>query len=340
MRKISWQAKWAAVFVAAAFVAPGCILQPKDSDAERFREAIPQAESVQVSGPEDAQQSGSATGQSIQADEPWANGPWAKWYGFTRHVRKGVNGITGIVLGGIWLVVHTKPTSVTPNEATWGPYTDSLEPVTWRFRVTEVGADEYEYVLEGRPKQSESEAAYRSVLKGKGWGKGHASHGDGYFEIDLDTAKELDPFEHQDDSGKVKVTHDLPPDITTDLFSQPRSVTAEVKPSNSTAWFTVTSNSNADGTGTLLVDAHADADDSNLTQEEDISIKSQWNKLGEGRADINISGGDVPASMDPVKAVECWGADFYRVYYSDSVSWEPTEGEASACAFAGPPSEI
>jgi len=339
MTKTKTRGMWAITVVAAATTLSGCVLKQEDTDAERFRGAIPQAESVQVAGPEDTQNAGSQTGQSIQADEPWAEGPWAKWYGFTRHVRKDVNGVTALVLGGIWVVVHTQPTSITPNEATWGPFTDSLEPVTWRFRVTEVGEDEYDYTLEGRPKASESDGDYRSVLTGKGWGKGHANHGDGFFEIDLDTARELDPFEHQGDSGKIKVTHDLPPDITTNIFSQPRSITAEVKPTASGDWFTVTSNSNADGTGTLLVQAHADADDSNLTKKEDIGIQSQWNAQGAGRADISISGGDVPAEWDPVSAVECWGTDFYRVYYTDSVGWEPTEGEAAQCAYSGPPAD-
>ena len=46
---------------------------------------------------------------------------------------------------------------------------------------------------------------------------------------------------------------------------------------------------------------------------------------------------DVPADVSPVTAVECWGSDFYRSYYSDSIDYAPTEGSADACAFAGPP---
>lgn len=323
-------------FVAAAALIQGCVLKQED-DVSKFQEAIPQADHVKVAGPEDAQNGGSS-GQSIQADEPWANGPWAKYYGFTRHVRKGVNQVAGVVLGSVWIIVHTHPTSVDEKEATWGPWTDSLEPVTYRFRVTEVGADEYEYRLEGRPKTSSNDADYKTVLLGKGWGKGHASHGDGYFVIDLDVARELDPFNvDSGESGKIKITHDLPPDITSNLFSQPRTITAEVTPSTTPEWFTVTSKSNADGTGTLKVDALADADDSNTTEPEDISILSQWNGTGAGRADITLTGGDVPADPGKVTAVECWGSDFYRVYYSDSINYESTEGDASLCAYSSAP---
>jgi hypothetical protein len=322
--------------VAVAALLQGCVLKEQD-DVSRFQEAIPEADSVRVAGPEDAQGNGSSGGQSIQSDEPWANGPWAKYYGFTRQVRKGVNQVAAAVLGSVWIIVHTRPTTIDEKEATWGPWTDSLEPVTYRFRVTEVGEKEYEYRLEGRPKASSSDGDYKTVLLGKGWGRGHASHGDGSFVIDLDTAYELDPFNAGGESGKIKITHDLPPDITSNLFAQPRTVTAEVTPTKSDEWYTVKSQSNADGTGTLKVDASADADDSNMTQKEDISILSQWNGTGAGRADITLTGGDVPADPGKVTAVECWGSDFYRVYYSDSINYESTEGDASACAFSSAP---
>ncbi len=326
---------WAAAALAALLL-PGCVLEKKDDDVGRFREAIPEAKAVEVSGPDSAQSQTGATSTTLSTDEPWANGPWAKYYGFTRYVRQGVNGITAAVLGSVWIIVHTHPSDVTDNEAIWGPYTDSLEPVTWRFRVTEVGEKEYDYALEGRPKGSQSDGDYRAVLTGKGWGRGHEKHGDGFFQIDLDTWKALDAFNHQDDSGTVKITHDLPPDITSNLFSQPRTVTAEVYPSSTDEWFTATSHSNEDGTGTLLVTAYTDADDSDLTLKEDIVISSQWNNQGAGRADISITGGDVPPEMTSIDAVECWDSDFYRVYYGDSVSYEATEGDTAACVYQNP----
>jgi hypothetical protein len=118
----------------------------------------------------------------------------------------------------------------------------------------------------------------------------------------------------------------------------PRSIVAEVKPDPSVnpEWFTVTSNANQDGTGSLHVDASADVDGTKLTALEDIAIDSRWRADGAGRADIVIAGGDVPADPGMVSAVECWGADFMRSYYADSISFEPSEGEASACVYDTP----
>ena len=314
---------------------PGCMLN-LDEDADEFRDAIPRAEAVRLAEPE-ASAGGTASSATRTAgeDAPWAGGPWSEYYGFTRIVRDGVNGVTGVILGGLWLIVHTRPSTLSEDEAVWGPHSDALEPAEWQLRVTEVRQHEYDYVLEGRPKGTAE--PFRAVLTGKGWGRKHDRHGDGHFEIDLDTARELDPLKHQDDSGTVRITHDLPPTITQDLWLGDRFISAEVRPTDESVWWTVDSSQYEDGSGTLVVNAEDDIDETRTTAAEAVQISSQWRPDGAGRADITISGGDLPTEVLSVSAVECWGSDFYRSYYTDSIDHQPTEGEASACAFAGPP---
>jgi hypothetical protein len=299
----------------------GCSVQRQD--ASRFREPIPQASDVEVSGPEAAasDEPGATATTAGHDDEPWAGGPWAKYYGFTRHVRDGVNTATAVILGGVWLVVHAEPSDLDDEQATWGPWTDSLSPASYRFRVVEVGEREYEYFLEGRPK-SDSDAAWKAVLGGKGYGRRHSQHGDGHFRIDLDAAGALDPFEHQDDSGAVTIHH---------VLSTPdKSVSADVVPSEEEAWWSASSTRHADGAGTLRVSAFDDVDGSHATLLEDIVIDSRWRTDGAGRADVTISGGDVGDLV--VTAVECWDTDFMRSYYSDSIDYEEGQGDESACA--------
>jgi hypothetical protein len=320
---------------------PGCMLEKQD-DGEEYREAVPQREAVVVAGPET--EAASATGASAQstrgtlATQPLGGDAYAKWYGFTRVVRGGVNLVTAAVLGSAWVIVHTEPSSIKDGEATWGPYTDSLEPVTYRFRVTRLAEAEYDYVLEGRPKASRSDDDYLTVLQGHGYGKRHAQHGEGDFTIDLSAAHTLDPFAHQNDSGTVHVVHHLPHDLGEGGDALPRSIVAEVTPDPAInpESFTVTSDANADGTGALHVAAHADVDDSKTTQLENVEIDSRWRADGAGRADIAIAGGDVPADPGRVSAVECWGSDFRRSYYTDSLGIEPSEGVAAACAYDAP----
>jgi len=341
MSQRSFTVRTFAASLIVASLLPGCLLQKQD-DGEEYREAVPQREAVVVAGPEtDAADHDTASVQGLrgtQAAAPFASGPYAKWYGFTRVVRGGVNLVTAAVLGSAWVIVHTEPSSVVDGEATWGPYTDALEPVTYRFRVTRVAQAEYEYVLEGRPKASRSDDDYRSVLYGHGFGKRHASHGEGEFTIDLDVARELDPFGHQNDSGTVHVVHHLPHDIGQGGGALPRRILAEVTPDPAVnpESFTVTSDANLDGTGSLHVTAVADVDDTKATRLEEIVIDSRWRADGAGRADIVIAGGDIPADPGTVTAVECWTDDFKRSHYADSIGFEPSEGDASACVYDAP----
>jgi hypothetical protein len=115
----------------------------------------------------------------------------------------------------------------------------------------------------------------------------------------------------------------------------PRIITAEVYPAGE-QWLTVTSTANEDNTGSLDTNAFVDIDETKLTAPEDVHILSRWQADGAGRADITIAGGDLPATIDVVEAVECWGTDFSRVYYDDSVDFAPTEGDATACAYDTP----
>jgi len=321
----------------------------KQDDSEEYRDAVPLREAVLVAGPEtDAASDTSAAsvrtspGARTLAVGPSSPGagrvPYAKWYGFTRAVRGGVNLVTAAVLGSAWVIVHSEPSSLKDGEATWGPYTDALEPVTYRFRVTRVAEAEYDYVLEGRPKASRSDRDYRAVLEGHGYGKHHAQHGEGEFTIDLGVAHDLDPIAHENDSGTLHIVHQLPHDLGDGTGGLPRQIVAEVKPDPNVnpQSYTITSNANPDGTGSLHVDAHADVDDTQSTQLEDIGIDSRWRADGAGRADVAITGGDIPADPGVVTAVECWGADFLRKYYADSIDFEPSEGEAKACVYDAP----
>jgi hypothetical protein len=315
----------------------GCVLQKKD-DIDAFRDAVPHSQSVSLSGPD------SSSGSSSTASAPPPRGAlstappataYAKWYGFTRDMRDGVNGVTAGVLAGAWLIIQSEPSATTTDSATWGPYTDELDPATYRFRVTRIATDEYEYVLEGRPRASNSDTDYRAVLSGHGYGKPSSMHGQGTFTIDLDAAKTLDPYKHPNDSGSVTIAHDLPPDASDDLGALPRTITATVTPQGE-AHYMVRSIANLDHTGVVHVDAHVDIDDSKMTKLEDVTVNSRWNQTGAGRADITIKGGDLPATISEVDAEECWGVDFSQSYYNDSVNFAPSAGDANACVYKTP----
>ena len=324
---------WFAGCSLALCFSTGCTLDKKDDDADAFREAVPQQEAVALSGPDSkGASSAAAAGPSLRTLGTAPSSPYAEWYGFTRAMREGVNRVTAGVLVGVWAILHTPPTTLSKESASWGPYTDELEPVTYRFRIMRIAPDEYDYTLEGRPKAATDDSAFRAVLTGHGYGRPHASHGKGEFSIDLDVATALDPFAHPDDSGTVRVNYELPHDFLDSPGLLPRSITAQVNPAGE-AEYTVESRALSDHTGSIHVDAHVDIDENKHTKLEDVVIDSRWNATGAGRADIDFSGGDLPSTIPMVDAVECWGTDFMRSYYSDSVGFSPTVGLESACVY-------
>jgi len=325
---------WFAACSLALCFSAGCTLDKKDDETDAFREAVPQQQSVALSGPESGSAPGTASAPLTRHTLGVAPPPaYAKWYGFTRELRRGVNQVTAGVLGGVWLILHAPPTTLGKDTATWGPGTDELEPASYRFRITRVAPDEYDYVLDGRPKASTDDADFRIVLSGHGYGKPHALHGKGNFTIDLDVAKALDPFAHPDDSGTVRIDYDLPHDLVQGQDFLPRSITAKVDPEGE-AVYTVESLANVDHTGSIHVGAHVDIAESKDTKLEDVVVDSRWNATGAGRADIDFTGGDLPSSVPMVSAVECWGSDFTQSYYNDSVGFSPTVGQESACVYS------
>lgn len=325
------------MLASAAFTATGCTLEKSD-DVAGYREALPEAANVRVAGPESASDTSAGTaaaesGSGFLTDGAAPAAATAEWYRFTRSVRDGVNLTTASILGSVWYVAHTEPTTVGDGFAEWGPYTDALEPVTWRLRIERIEEHEYRYALEGRPRASRTNVDYLTVLSGTGYGRADGRHGDGEFRVDLDAARTLDPEKHSDDAGSVTITHDLPPGIRRRLGALPREITANIDPPGD-AWMTVTSKANEDGTGQIDLSALVDVDDSKLTELEDVAMLSRWRADGAGRADVAIAEGDVPSEIGALSISECWGSDFSRVYYLDSVNAEPTAGDASACVYA------
>jgi len=324
----------ALAFVLAATSSFGCAAQ-KDDASNEFQEALPEQGSVNVDGPDGARADMGAQSGTFGTMAGGASSDPAFWYTFTRDVRDGVNVVTGVVLVSVWAIVHTEASDIDDDHAVWGPYEgDALDPARYRLTVSRIGEHHFRYLLEG---QKKSGGEYLSVLDGDGYSRASESHGDGQFVLDLGNAKLLDPSRHQNDSGTVTIVHELPQDIGRRRDALPRTIVATVDPDGE-ASLSITSSAHEDHTGELDITAHTDIDDSHATALEDVSVVSRWRSTGAGRADIGISGGDLPAAgLAGVTAVECWGSDFARVFYSDSAGTKPTEGDASECAYEAPP---
>jgi hypothetical protein len=149
-----------------ANAALGCTVADQ---AEKFREPIPTAADVALATPREGSATPTKSGLATAAPTGYA-----KYYQFTRNVNDAVDLVTAVVLGSVWLVVHTPPAIVDAKHAVWGPgQGDALSPVVWRLTVTEIAQGDFDYQLDGRPKDSLAESDYLAVLKGHGHGRAH-----------------------------------------------------------------------------------------------------------------------------------------------------------------------
>jgi hypothetical protein len=74
-----------------------------------------------------------------------------------------------------------------------------------------------------------------------------------------------------------------------------------------------------------------DIDDPKDGIDEAVTIGSRWRETGAGRSDVTIAGGSLLPELSEVTATECWGEDFSRVFYADSIESQPGEGDQSLC---------
>jgi hypothetical protein len=313
----------AGVLGVSAAMLVGC--SASSEDAARFREAVPQGDDVALRVPGGAAATGTTT-QGLRIQSPGAaTGPSsdAKFYAFTRDLTRDVDRTTAGILGAVWALVSTPPTTLEDKRAVWGPGSSSaLEPNEWRLVVTEVGAGEYTYAFEGRPKAG---GDFRGVLTGKGFAVSHPSHKAGSFEVDHEVYRALEPTAAKpQDEGRTKVTFDL--------AKAPATIAVELRPGAAKGWIDVQVAREPAGAGRVDIRALTNVDGSASTQLEDVTIASRWDASGAGRADVVMEKGDF-ASLS-LKATECWSASFSRVYYEDTVGSEAKIGDASACVVA------
>jgi hypothetical protein len=273
---------------------------------EGLKRAIPTAEQVSIKLPQSA-------GRAI--------GELANWYVATRDVTRTFNGGSAWVLILVHTIVQFPVTSVDGDVYTWGPWSDALDPAEYKLDVRDVGDGTYEYQLSGRSK-TEASAQFEVIIDGVSDPRAGELQGNGKLLLDFDAGRRVNPIDSDDARGQVTVTYDLAARhldleiVSTDDQGNP--VTADYAYNETT-----------DGGGDMVFNVEGDAGGG--AAQEQITLRSRWLSDGAGRADARLVGGDVGPTG--ATASECWSTMFKRVYYTDSVSFAPTEGSVADCAF-------
>lgn len=271
-----------------------------------MKDAIPTSDQVQIKLP------GGATKQV---------GQLADWYVSTRNVTRMFNGGSAWVLVLIHTIVQYPVTSVNGDTYTWGPWSNALDPAEYKLDVRDVGDGTYEYQLSGRSK-TQAGAQFEVVIDGKADPRPGELKGNGQFLLDFDAGRRVNPIDAGTDKGSVTATYDL---AARHLGLAIDTVDDRAQPVHADYGY----NETADGGGDMVFNFPGNVGGTDKV--ENITLRSRWQSTGAGRADARIIGGDLTAG---VTASECWDTMFKRVFYSDSANFAPTEGLASACAYA------
>lgn len=294
----------AAVALTASLVA--CVQQETEAPSS-LKSALPTADQVQINLP-------TGTARTL--------GELADWYVSTRNVTRMFNGGSAWVLILVHTIVQFPVTSVSGDTYTWGPWSESLDPAEYKLDVRELADGTYEYQLSGRSK-TQPGAQFEVVIDGKADPRPGELKGNGQFLLDFDASRRVNPVDAGTERGTITAKYDL---AARHLDLEIDSVDDRNQPVTADYAY----NETADGGGDMTFNINGDAGGG--TQQEKITLRSRWQKNGAGRADGRLAGGDLGAVT--AIASECWDTTFKRVYYTDSVSFSPTEGTVGSCVFA------
>jgi len=266
----------------------------------------------------------------------------------TRTIALNVNGSVGFVFSLSEQILALPPTE-TDNEtyAVWGPSEPrGLERNSFRFTVNKVDDTQYTYKLEARPKAATEDSDFVIVWEGTSFPDG-ADGGHGELDIHFGTLRGIDDSECTSGDMHVDYIADAQPRTIDVVFTGVANICNAEAPGNASYHYEDTT----DGAGLLdfVFVKNTHGDDENKPLEETSAVRSRWLADGQGRSDVRISGGEIPADLaanipgttaTSADIVECWDAGFNVVYVDTNPDeLEPylgydEEGDAAACAFA------
>ncbi len=287
--------------------------------ADAFRQGVPKADAVKIDMPAQAGQA--LTGEGTRRDA--LEGDPSGMYALTRGVTLAVNGAGWLVLALVQEIVDNPPTSLSTNEAVWGPYAEPLSPNAYKLTVTRNPSGEYSYVLAGKGK-NEADSAFVSLLVGTHVVTGH-DLGQGSFVVDFDAAATLP--EHGQQVGTAQYVYSRPtasaPVTVNAAFSKVKDATGEL----TDALYQYVATPGQGGTFDFqLRKQRVHGQDVNAA-----TVRSRWQQSGAGRSDVAVSGDSAPqgATLN-----ECWDSSFASRFFVASFAPNAGWGAESACAFS------
>jgi hypothetical protein len=334
------------VMLSATFFLVACEPEEEEYDSYQFAYfyAIPSQESLRLEVP-GADYDGDDYGYKAVGDQ-------AKYYTETVQFTRGVN---QHILGMLSIIddVTSYPYTEQSGETyIWGPWQDTgLDQTKVRFILEHLGGNTFDYQLQWRPKDSDSDDDWVAIWEGHVEASEEtARRGVGYFSIDFDAAATLDWT--VEERGQIRTDYDTVSDGREisleyiDFIGDPEDEGEDAQPINATYLY----HNRADNSGSFLFDWYANLvdEDGNGDQIEHAWFNTRWQPDGAGRTDSIIGEGDIDdlelipgLGVESFVSTECWGDDYLRVYFGEGATldggqdfpFEGEEGNIGDCVF-------
>jgi len=289
--------------------------------ADEFRNGVPVSDNVRLNVPASSGAALSASDLGQRLDS--LKGETSNFYQLTRGATNLVNGGAVAVLSLVKAITDNPPTTISQNQAVWGPGSDALSPTTWKLTVNRKAANVYSYTLEGKAKTA-PDSAFVTLLSGT---HNLDGGGSGTFLLDWTQAQTLP--EHDDNVGTAAFTYSRDAAgevaVATD-FKQVRDHASGQRVDVQYRYHGKPDQSGAFEFGTLTNSTGGPA-------LERLTVKSRWLASGAGRSDVKLAGGDL---KENATFNECWDARFLSQYVRNSFDVSLAYGvEATDCGIAG-----
>ena len=308
--------------LAIASVAAAVACGGSQTFKDQSRDALPSKDTVSMGSP-----GGSSSATSManpdQITQNSTAGDHSPFFDLTASVSATFNGAAAGMLGVLEAVTANEPTSCTTNSCTWGPGSSALDYNVFKLVVTQAD-DGYDWALSGQAKTRPA-SDFVTFMSGHAVPGLQKHHGTGNFTVDFDAAATLDG--PHDAIGKLVVTSysNVGPAKLDVTYTGAKDGQHPTQHDNLVYSYA----NDTTGGGDLEFAVH------NTDSGDNFSVHSRWKNDGQGRADVQGTGGGVTVQLS-----ECWGvAPFLVAYFQSSITLNvppfggPASGAESACAF-------
>ncbi len=289
--------------------------------AEKFRDALPKTQAVQVGTPQTDTAAGALSVQANALGE--TNLAQSEYAVMSYYLATTMNAGVGWILGTVQFITTFRPTDCGDSSCTWGPWVDDDGNNRWKLRVEKVG-DAYEWALSAQ-NGLDANGPFVEFIAGTAYPVDR-DHGSGSFTIDFDAQDALyhGPLYEKKDFGQIAVTYDN----TKDVHVSASFIDAhndDPDPAKNGHLMNAAYDFQAASSGGELQIAFQDEVTTEVAR-----ILTRWSPGGAGRADVEYFPTGIGGAV--YEETECWAGrsqDFVEVYDSTPAHAFGSESECS-----------